>query len=98
MKNYLSIVVLGFLLCSCGSKKKPDANALANEVCECRNKTLSMKTDDPEAKKIRLECSKLQGDNFGKIGTDEPAKEVFTKRLNECNAEWIEKHNAMMYK
>ena len=43
-----------------------------------------------EAKKIRMECSKLQGENWGKIIRDKEQEDAFNKRLNECTDEIID--------
>lgn len=94
MKKYAFLIVIAFMLFSCGGKKKADGIALANEVCECRKKGKGMKFSDPEAKKIRMECSKLQGENWGKIIKDKVEEDAFNKRLNECTAEMIDAMNA----
>ncbi|MBK6828988.1 MAG: hypothetical protein IPG86_19985 [Chitinophagaceae bacterium] len=52
-----------------------------------------MKFSDPEAKKIRMECSKLQGENWGKIIKDKTQEDAFNKKLNECTAEMIDAMN-----
>jgi hypothetical protein len=94
MKNYAAIILLSIILFSCGGKKKVDGMALANEVCECRKKGKGLPFSDPEAKKIRMECSKLQGENWAKIKKDKPAEDEFNKRLNECTAEMIDAMNS----
>ena len=94
MKNYISLFALAFLLFSCGGNKKVNGTALAEEVCECRKKGKGLKFADPEAKKIRLECSKLQGENWAKIIKDKPEEEAFNKRLNECTDEMIDAMNS----
>lgn len=94
MKNYMIAFVSAFFIISCGGKMKVDGTALANEVCECRKKGKGLKFADPEAKRIRMECSKLQGENWFKIKKDKPAEDAFNKRLNECTAEMIEAMNA----
>ena len=94
MKNYILLTGLTFFFLSCGSKKKADGLALANEVCECRQKGKGLEFSDPEAKKIRMDCSKLQGENWGKIINDKPAENAFNKRLNECTAEMIDAMNS----
>ncbi len=94
MKNYIMLAALTFFLFSCGGKKKADGIALANEVCECRQKGKGLKFADPEAKKIRMECSKLQGENWGKIIKDKPAEDAFNKRLNECTNEMLDAMNS----
>ena len=87
MKHCLIMLGLTLTLFACGGKKKVDGISLANEVCECRKKGKNLKFDDPEAKKIRMECSKLQGDNWGKIIRDKHEEYAFNKRLNECRNE-----------
>jgi len=52
-----------------------------------------LKFSDPEAKKIRMECSKLQGENWGKIINDKTQEDAFNKKLNECTAEMIDAMN-----
>jgi hypothetical protein len=94
MKNYAALIMLGFMLFSCGGKKKADGIALANEVCECRKKGKGLEFADPEAKKIRMECSKLQGENWAKIIKDKPEEDAFNKRLNECTNEMIDAMNS----
>ena len=84
MKNYVVSMALLAMLFSIGCNAGADATALANEVCDCRMKTKGMKMQDPERKKIWLECSKIQGENFAKISKDKPAEEAYNKRLNEC--------------
>lgn len=90
MKKIIAFIVLTFMLLSCGGKKKADGIALANEVCECRKKGNGLAFADPEAKKIRMECSKLQGENWGKIIKDKSEEDAFNKRLNECTDEMID--------
>lgn len=94
MKKYAFLIVMTSLLFSCGGKKKANGIALADEVCECRKKGKGMKFSDPEARKIRMECSKLQGENWGKIIKDKAEEDAFNKRLNECTAEMIDAMNA----
>lgn len=93
MKNYSCLIVLAFLLFSCGGKKKADGITLAEQVCECRKKGKGLEFTDPEAKKIRMECSKLQGENWGKIIKDKTEEDAFNKRLNECTDEMIDAMN-----
>lgn len=94
MKKYAGLVIMAFILFSCAGKKKVDGIALADEVCECRKKGKGLKFSDPEAKKIRMECSKLQGENWGRIIKDKPQEAAFNKRLNECTDEMIDAMNA----
>jgi hypothetical protein len=94
MKNYAGLLAISLLLFSCGGKKKADAAALADEVCACRQKGKGLKFSDPEAKKIRMECSGLQGENWAKIINDKAGEAAFNKRLNECTAELIDAMNA----
>lgn len=93
IRNYsMSIMIAGLtLLGSCGGKKKADGKALADEVCDCRQKAKGLSFSDPEAKKIRMECSKLQGENWGKIIKDKEQEDAFNKRLNECVADLMGK-------
>ncbi|MBL0269119.1 MAG: hypothetical protein IPP99_10775 [Chitinophagaceae bacterium] len=93
MKKYIVIFILTAGIVSCGGKKKADGLALASEVCECRQKGKGLKFSDPEAKKIRMECSKLQGENWGKIIKDKTQEDAFNKKLNECTAEMIDAMN-----
>ncbi|HQV54551.1 MAG TPA: hypothetical protein PLX17_03505 [Chitinophagaceae bacterium] len=37
-----------------------------------------------------MECSKLQGENWGKIIRDKEQEDAFNKRLNECTDEIID--------
>lgn len=39
--------------------------------------------------KLRLECSKIQGENWGKIIRDKEQEDAFNKRVNECTVEMI---------
>ena len=95
MKNYIGLIVLTFLLFSCGGNKKVDGTALAEEVCKCRQKVKKgMKADDPEFDKIFTECSILQGENWIKLKKDTLAENAYTKRLNECMLEMIDKMNS----
>ena len=93
MKHYILPAALSLLLFSCGGKKKIDGTALANEVCECRKKGKGLKFADPEAKKIRMECSTLQGENWAKIIKNKLAEDAFNKRLNECTNDIIDAMN-----
>lgn len=79
MKNYFFLTLTAVAIFSCGTNKKTDGIALANEVCECRKKGKGLAFADSEAKKIRLDCSKLQGDNWGKIIRDKPEEDAFKK-------------------
>jgi len=90
MKKIAILTILSFVLFSCGGKNKADGIALANEVCECRKKGKGLAFADMEAKKIRMECSKLQGENWGKIIRDKEQEDAFNKRLNECTDEIID--------
>lgn len=89
MKKLAIFTILSFVMLSCGEKKKADGITLANEVCDCRKKGKGLAFADPEAKKIRMECSKLQGENWGKIIKDKAEEDAFNKRLNECTDEMI---------
>ena len=91
MNNYFTRKACGlflsgflFIFTACGGGKKPDGQALAHEVCECRKKAKGLSFSDPEARKIRMECSKLQGENWGKIIKNKEQEAAFNKRLNEC--------------
>ncbi|MFZ1784696.1 MAG: hypothetical protein WAU23_05795 [Ferruginibacter sp.] len=84
MKNYFVFATLMVMLLSIGCQSKVDGTALADEVCDCRMKTKGMQRQDPERKKIWLECSKIQGENFVKLKNDKPAEEAYNKKLNEC--------------
>lgn len=94
MKNYAILIVLAFIFFSCGGKKKVDGIALANEVCECRQRGKDLKFNDPEAKKIRKECSVLQGENWMKIIRNKTEEDLFNKRINECTDEMINYQNS----
>lgn len=94
MKNYVLLSAFAIFLFSCAGKKKADGVALANEVCECRQKGKGLEFADPEAKKIRMECSKLQGENWGKIIKDKSAEDAFNTRLNECTDEMLDAMNS----
>ncbi|MBK8507072.1 MAG: hypothetical protein IPL46_35800 [Saprospiraceae bacterium] len=90
MKKIYGLILLSFCLASCGGHPKADGIALAEEVCECRKKGKGLKFADPTARKIRLECSKLQGENWAKIIRDKAQEEAFNKRLTECTNEMLE--------
>ena len=90
MKKIAILTILSFVLFSCGGKNKADGIALANEVCECRKKGKGLAFADLEAKKIRMECSKLQGENWAKIVKDKEQEDAYNKRLNECTDEMID--------
>ena len=89
MKIITIITILSLALFSCGGKKKTDGIALANEVCECKQKLHGLSSSAPETKKLRLECSKIQGENWGKIIRDKEQEDAFNKRVNECTVEMI---------
>lgn len=80
---FILSIIAGCIISSC-SGKKADGKALAEEVCECRKKAEGLEFSDPEAKKIRMECSKLQGENWGRIIKDKEQEDAFNRRLNEC--------------
>lgn len=79
MKNFITSVLAILFMFFCGCKMKVDGTELANEVCECRKKGKGLKFADPEAKRIRMECSKLQGENWFKIKKTNQLKMPLTK-------------------
>lgn len=50
MKIITIITILSLVLFSCGGKKKTDGIALANEVCECKQKLHGLSSSAPETK------------------------------------------------
>ncbi|MBK8312128.1 MAG: hypothetical protein IPL04_15690 [Chitinophagaceae bacterium] len=90
MKKYSILAVLAVLLLSCGGKIKLMVLLLLMKCVNAAKKVKGLAFADMEAKKIRMECSKLQGENWGKIIRDKEQEDAFNKRLNECTDEIID--------
>lgn len=83
MKKYFLFLVLpASLLISCGGK--PNAEKLAEKICDCNKKVMKMEVSDPKRVDAQMDCSRESIAAITKLKDDKEKYDAFNKRLDAC--------------